>query len=175
MLVGGTFMVTTMAGLQLARERHPANPTPLVAGMTIAFAAGSERLIAGQVQDLENESRQATLAEVKTTHQNKTGALITASIRLGALAGKASPTQLKRLTRYGQDLGLAFQVIDDVLDVTADAATLAASKVTAEVVEHSRGEKIRILRYKNKTGYRRRQGHRQDLTSVKVTGISKGK
>ena len=57
---------------------------------------------------------------------------------------------------------------------TTDSSVLSAATVTAEVVGHSRGEKIRILRYKNKTGYRRRQGHRQDLTSVKVTGISTG-
>ncbi|MCX6460954.1 MAG: 50S ribosomal protein L21 [Actinobacteria bacterium] len=59
--------------------------------------------------------------------------------------------------------------------VTTDSSVLSAATVTAEVVGHSRGEKIRILRYKNKTGYRRRQGHRQDLTSVKVTGITTGK
>ena len=55
--------------------------------------------------------------------------------------------------------------------ITADPAKLAKVKVTAEVVGHERGPKINILRYKNKTGYRRRQGHRQDLTRVKVTAI----
>ncbi len=93
----------------------------------LAFAAGSRRLIAGQVQDLENESRQASLDEVKTTHLNKTAALITASIRLGAMAGHASPAQLKRLTRYGQDLGLAFQVIDDILDATSTKEIMGKS------------------------------------------------
>ncbi|MCG3148079.1 MAG: Farnesyl diphosphate synthase [Verrucomicrobiae bacterium] len=93
----------------------------------LAFAAGSLRLIAGQVQDLENESRPATLAEVKTTHLNKTAALITTSIRLGAMAGNASHAQLKRLTRYGQNLGLAFQVIDDVLDATSTKEIMGKS------------------------------------------------
>ncbi len=93
----------------------------------LAFAAGSRRLIAGQVQDLENESRQASLDQVKTTHLNKTAALITASIRLGAMAGHASPAQLKRLTRYGQDLGLAFQVIDDILDATSTKEVMGKS------------------------------------------------
>ena len=93
----------------------------------LALAAGSRRLIAGQVQDLENESRQASLDEVKTTHLNKTAALITASIRLGAMAGQASPAQLKRLTRYGQDLGLAFQVIDDILDATSTKEVMGKS------------------------------------------------
>lgn len=55
--------------------------------------------------------------------------------------------------------------------VTADAEALSGVTVTAEIVSHHRGEKIKILRYKNKTGYRRRQGHRQDLTLLRVTGI----
>lgn len=55
--------------------------------------------------------------------------------------------------------------------MTADAKTLAGVTVTAEVVRDERGPKIDILRYKNKTGYRRRQGHRQDLTRLKVTAI----
>jgi geranylgeranyl diphosphate synthase type II len=93
----------------------------------LATAAGSRRLIAGQVQDLENENRAASLDEVKTTHRNKTGALITTSIRLGAMAGNAHPTQLQRLTRYGQDLGLAFQVIDDILDATSTKAVMGKS------------------------------------------------
>ncbi|MCX6420972.1 MAG: 50S ribosomal protein L21 [Actinobacteria bacterium] len=59
--------------------------------------------------------------------------------------------------------------------ITTDAAALSAVTVTAEVMQHERGEKIHILRYKNKTGYRRRQGHRQDLTRVKVTAIKTGK
>ncbi len=93
----------------------------------LAVAAGSLGLIAGQVQDLENESRAATLAEVKTTHRNKTGALINTSIRLGAMAGHATPSQLKRLTRYGDDLGLAFQVIDDILDATSTKEIMGKS------------------------------------------------
>ncbi len=93
----------------------------------LALAAGSLRLIAGQVQDLEGEDRQLALEEVKRTHLNKTAALITASIRLGAMAGNASPSELKRLTRYGQDIGLAFQVIDDILDATSTKEIMGKS------------------------------------------------
>jgi geranylgeranyl diphosphate synthase, type II len=93
----------------------------------LAFAAGSLRLIAGQVQDLEGENKHLSLEEVKCTHLNKTAALITAAIRLGAMAGNASPAQLKRLTRYGQDLGLAFQVIDDILDATSTKEVMGKS------------------------------------------------
>ena len=75
----------------------------------------------------------------------------------------------------GSTVELPVLLLVDGDAVTTDSSVLSAATVTAEVVGHSRGEKIRILRYKNKTGYRRRQGHRQDLTSVKVTGISTGK
>jgi geranylgeranyl diphosphate synthase type II len=101
----------------------------------LAFAAGSLRLIAGQVQDLEGENEHLSLEEVKRTHLNKTAALITASIRLGAMAGNASPAQLKRLTRYGQDLGLAFQVIDDILDATSTKEVMGKS-VRADEKNH---------------------------------------
>ena len=74
----------------------------------------------------------------------------------------------------GSTLELPVLLLVDGSSVTTDGAALAKATVTAEVVSHSRGPKIHILRYKNKTGYRRRQGHRQDLTSVKVTGISTG-
>jgi geranylgeranyl diphosphate synthase type II len=93
----------------------------------LAMAAGSLRLIAGQVQDLENEERRASLEEVKTTHRNKTAALITTSIRLGAMAGNATSNELKRLTRYGQDLGVTFQVIDDILDATSTKEIMGKS------------------------------------------------
>ena len=58
-------------------------------------------------------------------------------------------------------------------EVTSDAKTLAGVAVTAEIVDDTKGPKIVILKYKNKTGYRKRQGHRQKLTQVKVTGIEK--
>lgn len=71
----------------------------------------------------------------------------------------------------GDSVRLSAVLVVDGAAVTADPAKLAKVNVTAEVVAHERGPKIRILRYKNKSGYRRRQGHRQDLTRVKVTAI----
>ena len=75
----------------------------------------------------------------------------------------------------GSSLTLPVLLVVDGATVTSDPAALAKVTVTAEVLDHSRGPKIQILKYKNKTGYRRRQGHRQDLTSVKVTAIKAGK
>lgn len=71
----------------------------------------------------------------------------------------------------GESVDLPALLLVDGEKVTTDAEKLAKVKVTAEVVRDEKGPKITILRYKNKTGYRRRQGHRQQLTRLKVTGI----
>ncbi|WP_186812650.1 50S ribosomal protein L21 [Cellulomonas composti] len=71
----------------------------------------------------------------------------------------------------GSTVELPALLLVDGEKVTTDAAALAKITVTAEVVRNERGPKIDILKYKNKTGYRKRQGHRQDLTRLKVTGI----
>jgi geranylgeranyl diphosphate synthase, type II len=125
-VLAGDALLTEAFAL-VARSKPPKRyPVQVLVG-DLALAAGSLRLIAGQVQDLENEECRASLEEVKTTHLNKTAALITSSIRLGAMAGNASPSELKRLTRYGQDLGLAFQVVDDILDATSTKEVMGKS------------------------------------------------
>jgi geranylgeranyl diphosphate synthase type II len=93
----------------------------------IAVAAGSQALVAGQVADLEGEGKKITIKELQYIHQNKTAALIASSIRLGAMSANATPAQLARLTEFGQTLGLAFQVIDDILDVTQTTEKLGKS------------------------------------------------
>jgi geranylgeranyl diphosphate synthase type II len=84
----------------------------------LAHAAGSRWLIGGQVADLEGEGRKLAGAELKYIHRCKTAALLTTSIRLGAMSANATPARFAALTDFGQSLGLAFQVIDDILDVT---------------------------------------------------------
>ncbi len=93
----------------------------------VAVAAGSQRLIAGQVADLEAEGRRINRNQLRYIHQNKTGALLTSSIRLGAMSANASPRQLRAATEFGRALGLAFQVIDDILDVTQTSEKLGKS------------------------------------------------
>ncbi len=93
----------------------------------LTVAAGSRYLIAGQVADLEAEGRKSSLAELKFIHEGKTAAMIAASLRLGAMSANASPSILKALTLFGQKLGLAFQVIDDILDVTQTSEKLGKS------------------------------------------------
>jgi large subunit ribosomal protein L21 len=72
----------------------------------------------------------------------------------------------------GAEVVFPVLLLVDGADVTTDASALAAASVTATVVEHTKGPKIRIHKFKNKTGYHKRQGHRQPLTKVQVTGIS---
>jgi large subunit ribosomal protein L21 len=101
-----------------------------------------------------------------------------AIVRAGGRQEKVEVGDVLVVDRISADLGstveLPVLLLVDGAAVTSDSAALSAMKVTAELVEHSRGPKIAILKYKNKTGYRKRQGHRSDLTSVKVTGISTG-
>ncbi len=75
----------------------------------------------------------------------------------------------------GDSIELPALLLVDGATVTSDSQALAGVKVSAEVLEHTKGPKIDILKYKNKTGYRKRQGHRQALTQLRVTGIESGK
>ena len=77
----------------------------------------------------------------------------------------------RQKAKVGDELELAAVLLVDGDDVTTDADKLAKVTVTAEVLGEERGPKIVIQKFKNKTGYKKRQGHRQDLTRVKVTGI----
>ncbi|MFQ5509914.1 MAG: polyprenyl synthetase family protein [Leptospirillia bacterium] len=94
----------------------------------LASAAGPWGMVGGQMADMSAEMAAAAgsrdLSHLRYIHAHKTGALITAAVRMGAIAGGADDDQLAGLTTYGERVGLAFQVTDDVLDVTADSATL---------------------------------------------------
>ncbi len=91
----------------------------------LARAAGPRGMVAGQVLDLAADSAHTSLEELESIHSLKTGALIQASVALGAMStGKAAPEQLAGLRDYGRCIGLAFQIRDDILDVVSDTATL---------------------------------------------------
>ncbi len=90
----------------------------------LAETGGSRKLIGGQVMDLEGEGNPLTKRDLVRIHEAKTAALITASLRLGAMSANATPAKLAALTRFGHHLGLAFQVIDDILDVTQSTGIL---------------------------------------------------
>ncbi|MDH4229836.1 MAG: polyprenyl synthetase family protein [Nitrospirota bacterium] len=92
----------------------------------LAAAAGPWGMVGGQMLDMEAEgkNRPRTLDHLRTIHAHKTGALLASSVRMGALAAGADTATLVALTDFGRTIGLAFQVADDVLDETADTATL---------------------------------------------------
>lgn len=96
----------------------------------LAQAAGSQGMVGGQYLDISSEKKTISFEQLKTIHRSKTGALITAAVRMGALAAGAKPGQLKALTRYGDAVGLAFQIVDDLLDVTASTEQLGKTAGT---------------------------------------------
>jgi geranylgeranyl pyrophosphate synthase len=90
----------------------------------IARGVGTQGMVGGQVLDLEGEGRKPTLPAVLAIHKWKTAALIAACCEAGALAGRAAPKEFKCLGAYGRKIGLAFQIVDDILDVTSSPEAL---------------------------------------------------
>lgn len=90
----------------------------------LAYAAGSLQLIAGQVADLEAEGRKVSAAHLRYIHERKTSALLCCAVRLGGMSANCRPRELAALTNFGLHVGLAFQVIDDILDVTQTSEQL---------------------------------------------------
>ena len=92
--------------------------------LELARAAGSLQLIAGQVADLEGEGSRISARQLRYIHERKTSALLCCSVRLGGMSANCTPAQLQALTDFGYHVGLAFQVIDDILDVTQSSEKL---------------------------------------------------
>jgi geranylgeranyl diphosphate synthase type II len=92
--------------------------------LEIAKASGSLQLIAGQVADLEGEGKSLSTAQLRFIHERKTSALLCCATRLGGMSANCTAVQLEALTAFGYNVGLAFQVIDDILDVTQTSETL---------------------------------------------------
>jgi geranylgeranyl diphosphate synthase type II len=105
---------------------HPSSDGGLILELVneVAQAAGVSGMVGGQVADIESEGKAVDLPTVQYIHTYKTGAMILASVRVGAKLGGAKESILKALTRYGENLGLAFQVADDILNVEGKAALM---------------------------------------------------
>jgi geranylgeranyl diphosphate synthase, type II len=141
--------MTTMAFEIIAADARPQLVAPLIT--ELAHASGPAGMIGGQVIDMDASRRPENLADLQRLHRMKTGALLTASCRMGAIAAGATPAQLSSFDAYGRHLGLAFQIVDDILDQTATAEQLgkathkdaAKGKITYPMligVEESRTE-----------------------------------
>lgn len=124
---------------------------------TVARAAGARGMVGGQVADIEAEGQEIDAEGLAYIHTHKTAALIRASVVSGAMLGGGSPDQVEAFSRYGSSIGLAFQIVDDILDVTGDSEALgkavgrdeAHAKATYPAVyglEASRAEADRLVR-----------------------------
>jgi geranylgeranyl diphosphate synthase type II len=137
------------------------SPTPPARRLQIvsevAGAAGSQGMVGGQAMDMVAEGHAIDMDTLRYLHAHKTGALIRASIRAGAIAGGADAEALEALTRYAERVGLAFQIVDDILDVEGDSAEMGKSagsdarkhKATYPAIagmEASRREADRLIR-----------------------------
>jgi geranylgeranyl diphosphate synthase type II len=104
-------------------ERFPAALLQQVS-YRVTRASGSFGMIGGQVMDIVSEGKQVPLEVLEYIHRHKTAALIMASVTVGGLLGGGTPEQVQALERYGHNVGWAFQIADDLLDVEGDAATI---------------------------------------------------
>lgn len=100
----------------------------------LAVASGSLNVVAGQVLDLEGEGKDLSFDDLRAIHERKTAALLAVSLRFGAMAGGATTKELEALTDFGKNLGLAFQVIDDILDTTQTSEKLGKTAGKDEAV-----------------------------------------
>jgi geranylgeranyl diphosphate synthase type II len=132
-LVGDALL--THAFLVLAEANLPAAARVALVRELASAAGAAKGMVGGQAEDLENEGKPASLEIVERIHRAKTGAMIRASVVSGGLAAGASPEVLSALHAYGDRIGLAFQIVDDLLDLTATSEELgktAGKDLTAQ-------------------------------------------
>ena len=122
-VLAGDALLTQAFEIAAQCKKFPRYPHDQII-LEIAKASGSLQLVAGQVADLEGEGKKLSVAELRYIHERKTSALLCCSVRLGGMSANCSAAQLKALTEFGYNVGLAFQVIDDILDVTQTSEQL---------------------------------------------------
>jgi geranylgeranyl pyrophosphate synthase len=155
----GYLLVPVAARVLAAAAEALALPAEALGRMAVElFRSGwIQGMVGGQWLDLEAEGRTLALPDLMAVHRGKTGALIRASCTLGALAAEASPSEVDALTEYGEDIGLAFQIADDVLDATGtseelgktagrDAQLAKSTYVSVMGVDAARAEAERLAR-----------------------------
>jgi geranylgeranyl diphosphate synthase type II len=133
-ILAGDGLLTEAFKLMTNRSNwdDPSNDKALILDLVheIAQAAGISGMVGGQVADIESEGKEIDLPLLQYIHTHKTGAMILASIRVGARLGGASGETLRAFTRYAERIGLAFQIIDDILNVQGKATALGKSTGT---------------------------------------------
>ncbi len=136
-ILTGDCLLTTAFSILSDASRFSADGTRLLGVIhEIAEASGDRGMVGGQQADLESEGKEVDLPSLEFIHIRKTGALIVASVRAGAILGGGTEHQVKLLTDYAKHLGLAFQITDDILDVTGTKQNMG--KETGK--DHVRGK-----------------------------------
>ena len=130
----------------------------------LARAAGSAGMAGGQAIDLASVGMALTECQLREMHRLKTGALLQASVMMGAACGDASPQALAALQTYGAAIGLAFQVVDDILDVTADSATLG--KTAGKDADQDKPTYVSLL------GLERSRAYAQELLEQALAALA---
>ncbi|REB10189.1 polyprenyl synthetase family protein [Sporosarcina sp. BI001-red] len=123
----------TLAFEELASLQHTAPATMLAILRAVSNASGAAGMVGGQILDMQGEGKQLTLTELEEIHVHKTGALLACCIESGALLANATDAKMQNLRTFSRNIGLAFQIKDDILDVTASTEQLGktANKDTA--------------------------------------------
>lgn len=125
----------------------------------ISYYIGTDNMLGGQVEDINPENKNITKEDLYNMYMKKTAALICASIRAGAILSDANQRQLKALTRYGENIGLAFQIVDDILDIMQDQKDMGKptypnkygikeSKIEAEKLIEKAKNSLKIFNHK---------------------------
>jgi len=140
-LVGDALQALAFRILAEDEALEPAKRVLLIS--ELARAAGMHGMTGGQVADLASEDRKIDASTLEYIHRHKTGAMIIASVRMGGIVGRADEKSLEALKSYGENAGLAFQIVDDILDVVGNVETLG--KATGADEMHSKATYMSIL------------------------------
>jgi farnesyl diphosphate synthase len=135
----------------------------------LARAAGHEGMAGGQAIDLASVGQSLTEDQLRRMHRMKTGALLQGSVLMGAACGKPAAPAQAALARYGAAIGLAFQVVDDILDVTADSATLG--KTAGKDAQHAKPTYVSVLGLERSRAYAR-ELLAQALDALAASGLA---
>lgn len=161
-LIGDALL--TEAFTILAQTMMPPRHTLQDLILEFSHCGGSQKLIGGQILDLEGEQKQLDEAGLIEIHRNKTAALLTTSLRLGGMTADATMEQMEALSSFGQHLGLAFQVIDDILDVTQSTEKLGKTA--------GKDEAVNKATYPSILGLERSREEAQRLTQKALSSLT---
>ncbi len=151
---------------------NPSVSAYLSAQLVSILAPRARRMVSGQMLDLEGEQQNLTYPQLKAIHKDKTGALIEASVLMGAICAKATENQLALLSDFAQKIGLAFQVQDDILDVVSDTQQLGKPSGSDEKLDKSTYVKLMGIEEAKIYANDLFQQGKQDLIQLRQASLS---